>query len=62
MTTYHPPITGVELHMEEEILRQSQENRESRAQARRAHNRRQAKPSDESKRTREIEETMILGQ
>lgn len=62
MKTYHPPMTGLETHMEEEIARQAHRTDEALAQAQQARPQRKRTPARVTKFERETEEAMVLGQ
>jgi hypothetical protein len=63
MTTYHPPMTGLEAHMEEEMEREAHKTEEllKQAQAQQTRLGGESAPSCEPKAEQEAEEAMHLG-
>jgi hypothetical protein len=61
MTIYHPPMTGLEAHMEEEMALQAHKTEKLLQQVRQAGKGRKSARSRETKVERETEEAMHLG-
>lgn len=61
MTIYHPPMTGLEAHMEEEMALQAHKTEKLLQRVRQADKGRKSARSRETKVERETEEAMHLG-